>query len=499
MAKDRVQQDIGPGGQLEDWHAIDWQAVHKRVRNLRQRIFRATQKGQWNQVRSLTKLMLRSFSNLLLSVRKITQENQGKATPGVDRQIVATPQSRVRLVRDMLKHQTWRTRPARRVYIPKADGKQRPLGILTVKNRVAQAIVKNALEPICEARFETHSYGFRPGRSCHDAVEQCWSRLNRRSKDRWVLDADIKSAFGTINHNFILAALGFLPGKALIKEWLEAGYLEEATFHDTTTGVQQGGVVSPVLANLALDGMQQLIAGFGNFGFIRYADDFVITARRKEDLLVLRPHIEAWLLERGLELHPDKTKIVHIQTGFDFLGFNIRHYRGSCLVKPQKKKVFAFLQRIRLWLKQHSQVTPDVAVRYLNPLLNGWSMYYRHACSKDTFDYVKHQVWQAIWKWCRRRHPRKSYAWIKNKYFTRSNGRDWRFHSIVTTDDGTRIMDFLADVSKIQIQRHVKVRGDASPDNPALRDYWERRADRKRRLPRCGRATAEYVHDLIEA
>lgn len=242
--------DIGPEGQLDDWYAINWQAVKKRVRNLRRRIFRASQNGQWNQVRSLMKLMLRSFSNLLLSVRKISQENKGKGTPGIDRQTALTPKARVRLVHDMLNHQAWKVRPAKRVYIPKADGKKRPLGILTVKNRVAQTIVKNALEPSWEARFESHSYGFRPGRSCHDAIEQCWRRLNRRSKDRWVLDADIKSAFDTISHDFILSAIGSIPGKELIRQWLNAGYVEAEIFHATTGGVQQGGVVVPVIVIL---------------------------------------------------------------------------------------------------------------------------------------------------------------------------------------------------------------------------------------------------------
>jgi RNA-directed DNA polymerase len=205
--KDRATKGIGVTGQLQDWSAINWQIVKDNVRNLRQRIFRATQNGQWNKVRSLMKLMLRSYSNLLLSVRKVTQENKGRKTPGIDNQVILTPKARVQLVLEMLKLKAWYVKPAVRLYIPKANGKLRPLGILTIKNRAAQAVIKNALEPSWEARFESHSYGFRPGRSAHDAIEQCFARLKSCSKDRWVLDCDVRSAFDSINQNFILQKL----------------------------------------------------------------------------------------------------------------------------------------------------------------------------------------------------------------------------------------------------------------------------------------------------
>ncbi len=301
MAKDRVTRDIGTEEPLNDWFDIDWQTVDKRVRNLRQRIYRATQDGQWNKVRSLMKLMLRSYSNLLQSVRKITQENKGRKTAGVDRQVVLTPKARLKLVQDMLEYETWKVKPARRVYIPKANGKQRPLGILTVKNRVAQAIVKNAVEPSWEARFETNSYGFRPGHSCHDAIEHCWIRLNRQGKDRWLLDADVSAAFDNLSHEHILKRLGNMPGRELIRQWLRAGYVEADIFHDTTSGVPQGGVVSPVAANIALDGLQALIGP--KMGFIRYADDFICTTRTKEQIEAIKPVIEKWLAERGLALN----------------------------------------------------------------------------------------------------------------------------------------------------------------------------------------------------
>lgn len=248
--KDRTSNGIGIKGHDLDWIDIHWKSVKENVRKLRQRIYRATQKQQWKKVRSLMKLMLRSYSNLLLSVRRITQENQGKTTAGIDNQTSLTPIERVKLVGEMEKHTPWKARPTRRVYIPKANGKRRPLGIPTIKDRVLQAIVKNAHEPHFEAQFESNSYGFRPGRSTHDAIEQCFSRL-QNGRDTWVLDADIKGAFDNINHEFILKTVSKLPGKELIKQWLKAGYVEAEVFHATESGTPQGTDFSAKVTGLA--------------------------------------------------------------------------------------------------------------------------------------------------------------------------------------------------------------------------------------------------------
>jgi RNA-directed DNA polymerase len=476
MAKDRVQVDIGTMTQKMDWSSIDWQQVDLQVRNLRRRIFRAAQNNQWNQVRSLMKLMLRSYANVLQSVRKVTQDNKGKNTPGIDSQVVISPRGRVALVRAMLARKAWRISPARRVYIPKADGKQRPLGILTVKNRVAQAIVKNALEPRWEAQFEQHSYGFRPGRSAHDAIEQCFRRLNKHCGDIWILDADLKAAFDNISHDFILQRLGSIPARGLLKKWLQAGYVEAEMFHATARGVPQGGVISPLLANIAMDGMQALLGR--KFGFIRYADDFVVTAKSREQLMAVVPTIEKFLAERGLCLNTEKTKIKHIDDGFDFLGFNVRRYGSKCLIKPQKEKTFAFVSEMSAWLRYHREVRPCDVIAYLNPRLTGWANYYRHAISKSVFSYVDNHIFRALWRWCCRRHPNKSRYWIADKYFGVDRFGTWCFHAFVKNQRAiTRRMD-LKRIQEIPITRHIKVNGSASKDDPALTSYWRLRAER---------------------
>src|SRR5262249_19851287 len=447
--------------------------------------FRATQANDLRKVRSLQKLMLRSYSNILLSVRRVTQVNAGRHTPGVDKVVVKTPAARGALVDRLATCQPWRALPVRRVYIPKANGKRRPLGIRVVFDRCLQALVKQALEPEWEARFEGSSYGFRPGRCCHDALARVYLLACPHKRKRWVLDADIQGAFDAIAHDFLLNALGKVPGRELIRQWLKAGVMEDGAFHATEAGTPQGGVISPLLLNVALHGMEPALGvRYDRRGkiadkraLVRYADDFVVFCESREDALRVKDKLlPPWLAERGLTLSEEKTRVVHLAEGFDFLGCTIRHYPAprtsrtghKLLITPSRKATTRKRQELREEWSRLSGHNVRAVLRRLNPIIRGWANYYRAVAASETFARMDDWMQHRATRYTRRMHPNKPWKWRKNRYWGRLNpGREDRW---VFGDKHTGA--YLLKFGWFKIVRHPLVRGRSSPDDPGLRDYW---------------------------
>ena len=475
----------GPEDETLDWDTIVWPVHEENVRRLRQRIFKATKEQDLATVRNLQRMMLRSWSNTLISVRQVTQRNAGRGTPGVDGQVVLTARARMDLAVQV--HRTARSfqpLPVRRVYIPKANGKQRPLGIPAIADRAHQARCRNALEPEWEARFAPRTYGFRPGRSCQDAIAVIHVMgCGKNPRRRWILDADLTAAFDKIDHDHLLAKLGSFPGKGMIRGWLKAGVFEKGKgFAPTDEGTPQGGVISPCLLNIALHGLEEA-AGVryeasdpartkrGCPALVVYADDMVALCHTRQQAERVKARMAGWLAPRGLSFNEAKTRIVTLEDGFDFLGFTVRRHAGKLITRPSKAAVKRVKHRLAAEMRALRGGNAAAVLAKINPIARGWANYYRGAASSRTFAALDRYLWQLTYKWACYSHANKPKPWIVSRYYGRFNPASQDRWVFGNRDNGA----YLPKLGWTKIVRHSLVVGAASPDDPALTGYWAQR------------------------
>jgi RNA-directed DNA polymerase len=498
---------------MVEWRHINWRQLEKRVFKLQKRIYKASLRGDVNAVRRLQKTLMKSWSAKCLAVRRVTQDNQGKKTAGVDGIKSLTPKQRFALVAKLKLGS--KVKPTRRVWIPKPGKEEkRPLGIPTMYDRALQALVKMALEPQWEAKFEPNSYGFRPGRSCQDAIEAIYTGICRKPK--FVLDADISKCFDKIDHSALLRKLNTSPTmRRQIKAWLKSGVMDKKQFQETSEGTPQGGVISPLLANIALHGMEERVKQYastlklyypnGNVMaardkiksliFVRYADDFVIL---HEDITVVQRCqiiISEWLKDMGLELKPSKTRLTHTlhkyeneEPGFNFLGFNIRQFsigkyhstQGfKTIITPSQEKQKIHYQRIADIINDHKALPQEALIGKLNPIIRGWSNYYSTVVSKEIYAKLDHLLYLKLKAWAERRHPKKTKGWVTKKYWHTIGGNNWVFSTSQESQNSTRL--FRHD--ETPIVRYVKVKGEASPYSGDL-VYWSSRMGTHPEMPK---------------
>ena len=469
----------------------------ERVRRLQFRIAKATREGKWRLVKNLQRLLTHSYAAKVLAVVRV-MTNQGRNTPGVDRIVWKTPEDRQKAV-ESLTGGGYKPLPLRRVYIPKRNGSLRPLGIPTMKDRAMQALHLMALMPVAEVTADKDSYGFRPKRSAADAIEQCFSSLARRCSPRWILEFDIKGCFDSISHDWLMTHIPM--DKGILQKWLKAGYIDRRRLFPSQAGTPQGGIISACLANMALDGLQEELKRHfrvkDKVNLICYADDGVVTGVSKELLeQSVLPVVKDFMRGRGLELSQEKTRVVHITEGFDFLGQNVRKYgknRQKLFITPARKNVQSVLRKTRDFLKKAQAFPQETVISVLNPILRGWGNYHRHVVSKHRFGRVDHAVWTMLWRWSKRRHPNKRDTWVKDRYFQRIGPRKWVF---ATPPKGKGALShILFSVADIPIRRHIKIRKDANPFDPQWTEYFEKREQ----LKRSGKGRISFLEQVQEA
>lgn len=467
---------IGAPSARRTWETINWKPVEKLVRRLQMRIAKAIREGRRGRAKALQRLLTHSFYAKLLAVKRVTQ-NRGKRTAGIDGVTWRTSQQKIQAVMS-LKRQGYKTKPLKRIYIPKKNKRLRPLSIPTMKCRAMQALHLLALEPIVETIADKNAYAFREKRSAADAIEHCFICLAKRYSAKYIFEADIKSCFDNISHTWLRENI--IMDKQILNKWLTAGYLENDFLHPTTEGVPQGSIISPTLLNATLAGLEAQVKAAvkpkDKVNICIYADDFIITGNTKEVLEEkVKPIVEAFLQERGLSLSLEKTKIASIEDGFDFLGFNIRKYKRKLLIKPAKGNVKSILDKIQRIIKKNKAAKTENLIRQLNSIIRGWANYYRHVVSKKVFSHIDCQIYLMLSRWSNRRHPNKSKGWIYRKYFRSEKLKNWIFTARVRNKQGKAENLDLFEASRVRIKRHIKIRAKATPYDPTFKDYFDKR------------------------
>ena len=470
--------------QWNNWTDIDWVRCEAAVQKLQGRIVKAQKEGRPGKVKALQWTLTHSFYAKALAVKRVTS-NKGKNTAGVDKVLWTTPNAKLGAVAD-LKRRGYNPQPLRRVHIKKSNGKLRPLGIPTMKDRAMQALYLMALNPVAETTADRHSYGFRRERCTVDAIVQCHTILSKEVSPQWILEGDIKGCFDHISHQWLLDNIP--TDKVMLCKWLESGFVFNRQLFPTEEGAPQGGIISPTLANMALDGLQAMLAenfklrrtkmGYFNpmVNLVRYADDFIITCSDREILeSQIKPAVSEFLQARGLTLSEEKTKITHIDEGFDFLGFNIRKYKGTLLIKPSKKNVKEFLAKIKSIVRKNQAIRQDKLIGLLNPVITGWGNYYKGCVAAKTFKNADAQIFYKLWAWALRRHRHKGKKWVYNRYFLSKKGRAWTF-GMMLKNNGKPFPYTLKYLSDIDTKtKPIKIRSKANPFDPEWRPYFEMR------------------------
>ena len=467
-----------PVGGYRSWKAIPWKTVQPDVRRLQVRIAKAVKEKKYRKAAALQWLLTHSYHAKLLAIKRVTS-NRGKHTPGVDG-IVWTKDSQKLTAVDLLRRKGYAPLPLRRTYIPKKNGTKRPLSIPTMTDRAMQALYKLALDPVAETTADPNSYGFRPHRRCADAIGQCFSSLARKNAPVWILEGDIKACFDEISHQWILDNI--LLDKRILRQWLKAGYIEEKTVYPTRRGTPQGGIISPTIANMVLDGLEtaaKISAPTrlkGNtrskINVIRYADDFIVTGNSKTLLeATVQPAIETFLSERGLRLSMEKTRITRIDAGFDFLSQNIRKYKGKLLIKPSRKSIKSFLTHLTNTIRKYRGMAAEVLIGALNPIIRGWVNYHRHVVAKLIFSVASGHIYRCLWNWMRRKHQNKGKRWLAVKYWL-SGSRPWTFSASTRSKSGISRTYELFHPHRVAIVRHTKIKAGANPYDPDWDDYF---------------------------